>query len=196
MKLIVGLGNPEPEYQDTRHNTGFLAIDSIISNIQYPILLKFDKKTNALVAKGEINKKRVLLAKPLTYMNNSGIAVKALLDFYKLKPENLIVIHDDKDIPLGETRVQTNRGPAGHNGVKSIIEHLGTQNFTRIRVGIGLSSPPARPVRRSLSEGGGGVRGGGSDTASFVLGKFTAEEKKVLKKVIENITEELKKIIV
>ena len=184
MKLIIGLGNPEPEYQDTRHNTGFLAIDKIMSNFQFPIS-NFNKKINSLITKGKINGKRVVLAMPQTHMNNSGIAVRALLDFYKLKPENLIVIHDDKDIPLGETRVQTNRGPAGHNGVKSIIEHLGTQNFTRIRVGIGLSSPPAR----------GGARGGGSDTGNFVLGKFTAEEKKVLKKVIENVFKEVEGMV-
>ena len=130
------------------------------------------------MAKGEINKKRVVLAKPQTYMNNSGIAARALLDFYKLKPENLIVIHDDKDIPLGETRVQTNRGPAGHNGVKSIIEHLGTQNFTRIRVGVA----PADPTKVK-------------DAGNFVLGKFTAAEKKVLEKVIENVVKEIETLI-
>lgn len=183
MKLIVGLGNPEPEYATTRHNTGFLVIDKLLADCGAETT--FDKKNNAEVAKTTINKKRVLLAKPLTYMNNSGVAVRALLDFYKLKPENLIVIHDDKDIPLGETRAQTDRGPAGHNGVKSIIEHLGTQNFTRIRVGIGVSSPPAR----------GGIRGGGSDTASFVLGKFTADERKKLKKVIENVAKEIENLI-
>ena len=184
MKLIIGLGNPEPEYQTTRHNTGFLMIDKLTSDFGLQTSV-FDKKTNSEIFKGTINKKRIIFAKPQTHMNNSGIAARALLDFYKLKPENLIVIHDDKDIPLGETRVQTNRGPAGHNGVKSIIEHLGTQNFTRIRVGIGLSSPPAR----------GGVRGGGSDTGNFVLGKFTAEEKKVLKKVIENVFKEVEGMV-
>lgn len=178
MKLIVGLGNPETDYQTTRHNTGFLAVDSLISNTQYPIILKMDKKNNALVGKGEINKKRVIIAKPLTYMNNSGIAVRALMDFYKIKPADLIVIHDDKDIPLGETRVQTDRGPAGHNGVKSIIEHLGTQNFTRIRVGVA----PAEPNKIK-------------DTGNFVLGKFTAEEKKVLNKVIENVIKKIEQII-
>jgi len=186
MKLIVGLGNPGAEHEGTRHNAGFLAVDSIISNNQYPITWKLDKKTNTLVAKGELNNKRVIFAKPLTFMNNSGLAVRTLLDFYKLKPEDLIVIHDDKDIPLGETRVQTGRGPAGHNGVKSIIEHVGTKDFLRIRVGIGLSSPPAR----------GGAGGGGSDTANFVLGKFTADERKKLKKVIENIAKELEKVLV
>ncbi len=176
MHLIVGLGNPEKEYDDTRHNTGFLIVDKILANCEAET--SFDKKSNAVVAKTMINKKRVVIAKPQTHMNNSGIAVRAMLDFYKLKLENLIVIHDDKDIPLGETRVQTNRGPAGHNGIRSIIEHLGTQNFTRIRVGVAPTNPSKI-----------------KDTAGFVLGKFSPEEKKVLKKVIENVIKEIKALI-
>lgn len=176
MKLIVGLGNPDKEYATTRHNAGFLVIDKLLADCEAET--KFDKKANADVAKTTINKRRVLLAKPLTYMNNSGIAVRALLDFYKLKPENLIIIHDDKDIPLGETRVQTDRGPAGHNGIKSIIEHLGTQNFTRIRVGVAPES------QNQIK-----------DTVSFVLGKFTADERKKLKKVIENVAKELEQLV-
>ncbi len=176
MRLIVGLGNPETEYQTTRHNTGFLVIDKLLTDCGAET--KFDKKTNAEVAKTTLNKKRVLLAKPQTFMNNSGIAVRALLDFYKLGSENLIVIHDDKDISLGETRIQTNRGPAGHNGVKSIIEHLGTQNFTRIRVGVA-------PGNQDKIK----------DTGNFVLGKFTAAEIKILKKVIENVVKEIEALI-
>ena len=173
---MVGLGNRKKKSPPPRHNTGFLVIDKLLADSGAET--KFDKKANAEVAKATIDKKRVLLVKPLTYMNNSGIAVRALLDFYKLKPENLIVIHDDKDIPLGETRVQTDRGPAGHNGVKSIIKHLGTKNFMRIRVGV---AP--------------GNQNNIKDAANFVLGKFTAEEKKKLKKVSENIAKELESII-
>ncbi len=176
MKLIVGLGNPEPEHEGTRHNAGFLVIDKMVQNSETNT--SFDKKANADIFKTTINKKRVVLAKPLTYMNNSGTAVRALMDFYKIKPENLIVIHDDKDIPLGETRVQTDRGPAGHNGVKSIIEHLGTQNFMRIRVGVA-------PANQTDIK----------DTASFVLGKFTAEEKKKLKRIIETVAKEIEALI-
>ncbi len=176
MKLIVGLGNPEKEYQTTRHNTGFLVIDKLLTDSEAKT--SFDKKANAEVAKTVINKKRVLLAKPQTFMNNSGLAVRALCDFYKIKPENLIIIHDDKDVVLGETRVQTDRGPAGHNGVKSIIEHLGTQNFTRIRVGVAPS-------------GENQIK----DTANFVLGKFSAEEIKDLKKVIENVVKEIEGLV-
>lgn len=185
MKLIIGLGNPEKKYEQTRHNAGFLIIEKLLAAYGFP-KPKYDKKSDALVSKGEIHKKRAVLAMPQTYMNNSGFSARVLLDFYKLKPENLIIIHDDKDIVLGETRVQTNRGPAGHNGIKSIIEHIGTQNFTRIRIGV--APPPAR----------GGVGGGGStikDTANFVLGKFTAAEKKVLETVTENITKQIEALV-
>lgn len=176
MKLIVGLGNPEPEHAATRHNAGFLVIDKLVQNSETNT--SFDKKANAEVFKTTINKKRVILAKPQTYMNNSGIAVRVLMDFYKLKPVDLIVVHDDKDIPLGETRVQTDRGPAGHNGIKSIIEHLGTQNFMRIRVGVA-------PGNQDKIK----------NTADFVLGKFTATEIKKLKKVIENIAKEIESLV-
>lgn len=177
MKLIIGLGNPEAQYEQTRHNAGFLIIEKLISAYGLP-KPKFDKKSNALMCKGEINKKRVVLAMPQTYMNNSGFTAHTLLDFYKLKPESLIIIHDDKDIILGETRVQTNRGAAGHNGIKSIIELTGTQNFTRIRVGV---APGAQEAIK--------------DTAHFVLGKFTAAEKKILDTVSEHVMKELEALL-
>lgn len=176
MKLIIGLGNPEKKYENTRHNAGFLAIDKLSAKYELPTPI-FDKKTNTLIIKGEINKKRTLLAKPQTYMNDSGAAARALLDFYKLKPKDLIVIHDDKDIRLGETRIQTNRGPAGHNGVKSIIAHLGTQDFTRVRIGIASGKNKIK------------------DTANFVLKKFTAEEKTILNKAMTNAIDEINKLI-
>lgn len=174
MKLIVGLGNPEKKYYNTRHNAGFLIIEKIIAAYQLPAPV-FDKKSNALISKGSLDKKRAVLAMPQTYMNNSGFTVRTLLDFYKLSPADLIVIHDDKDIPLGKTRVQTNRGPAGHNGIKSIIEHLGTQNFTRIRVGVA----PENQERIT-------------DTAGFVLGSFTTTEKKALDTICDTIISEIK----
>lgn len=176
MQLIVGLGNPDPEYKITRHNAGFLVIDKLV--IDSETNTSFDKNANAEVFKATVNKKRVLLAKPQTFMNNSGMAVRALMDFYKIKPADLIVIHDDKDIPLGETRIQTDRGPAGHNGIKSIIEHLGTQNFTRIRVGVA----PADPSEIK-------------DVGNFVLGKFTAAEQKILNDVIKNVVKEIETLV-
>lgn len=181
MKLVIGLGNPGKEYQRTRHNAGFLLIDYIISNFEFPES-KLDKKTTADTSKGELEGKRILLAKPQTFMNNSGLAVKALVQFYKLTPDNIIIVHDDKDIPLGETRVQKNRGAAGHNGVASIIQELGTQDFTRIRIGVATGL---------LAHDGQGQIG----TADFVLGKFTADEQKKLKAVFTHVMEEIRQLL-
>jgi PTH1 family peptidyl-tRNA hydrolase len=186
MKLIVGLGNPGTQYERTRHNVGFVVIDTLINNEQ----ITTSKKMNAAVIKMTIDGKRTVLAKPTTYMNESGIPVQALLNFYKLTPNDLIVIHDDKDIPLGETRVQRDRGAAGHNGVKSIMEHIGTKDFTRIRVGVAPSPLLTKE----------GARGGSitqiENTADFVLGKFSKEEQKILKEVIGHIVEEIRKLVI
>jgi PTH1 family peptidyl-tRNA hydrolase len=182
MKLVVGLGNPGKEYEGTRHNVGFLVIDKLINNEQ----LTISKKLNAGVLKTTLDKKRVVFAKPQTFMNNSGVAVQALLNFYKLKPENLVVIHDDKDVPLGEIRVQAGRGSAGHHGVDSIIENLGTKDFTRIRIGIAPVVTSATPPTPSWKEG---------EIANFVLNKFTKEEQKILNGVVKNVMEEIKKIV-
>ncbi len=176
MKLIIGLGNPGKEHEGTRHNVGFVLVDKIISSFQLPTP-KLDKKSNAEICKDKINEKRVILAKPQTFMNNSGTAVRALIDFYKLTPKDLIVIHDDKDIPIGEIKIQNNRGAAGHNGVESIFEHLGTHDFTRIRVGVA----PAEKIIH--------------DTADFVLGKFSKEEQKDLKAVVEKVMQEIQVMI-
>jgi PTH1 family peptidyl-tRNA hydrolase len=176
MKLILGLGNPEKKYTNTRHNAGFLIIEKLIKHYTFS-QPKLDKKSNAHVSKGEINGKRMVMAMPQTYMNNSGLSAQALLSFYKLTPRDLIVIHDDKDIPLGQTKVQTDRGAAGHNGIKSIIEQLGTKDFTRIRVGV---APQDETIH---------------DTASFVLGSFTAAEKKMLFAIIPHITQEIETLV-
>jgi len=173
MKLIVGLGNPGKEYVRTRHNVGFLAIDHLAGDAEPTT----NKKLLAAVLKTELDNKRVVLAKPTTYMNSSGEAVQAILNFYKLTPNDLIVIHDDKDIPLGETRVQRDRGAAGHNGIKSIIEHIGTKDFTRIRVGV---APKDAPIH---------------NTADFVLAHFTSEEQKALKVVFDHIKSEVHKLL-
>lgn len=175
MKLIVGLGNPGKKYANTRHNAGFVVADQIMIQYQFPTA-KATPKFKAQISAGEINQEKIIIIKPQTYMNESGAAARAVADFYKIKPADLIVIHDDKDIPLGEYKIQTNRGPAGHNGVISLIKHLGTRNFTRVRVGI-------KPV--------GEIK----DTADFVLEKFTKNEHKIINEVITKVTEDIKKII-
>lgn len=134
MKIIVGLGNPGSEYAHTRHNIGFEVIDQLAA--QYHIALSRNK-FNALFGKGAIGGEDVLLVKPLTYMNASGEAVGLLIRYYKLPIDDLLVIHDDLDLPVGKIRLRQKGSAGGHNGVKSLIQLLNTQNFDRIKVGIG-----------------------------------------------------------
>jgi peptidyl-tRNA hydrolase, PTH1 family len=137
--LIVGLGNPGSKFEKTRHNIGFWVVDELARRYG----LSFGKtERKAQSADGVIRQKRVLLAKPQTYMNASGEAVRSLVDFYKIDLPNLIVVHDDLDIPLGTLRIRKSGSAGGQNGIKSIIQHVGTQDFARVRVGIGR--PPGR----------------------------------------------------
>lgn len=160
MKLIVGLGNPGEKYRKVRHNTGFMVLDAVAS-ADFVEAGKF----NALVAKvGE-----TLFVKPQTFMNNSGECVSKLVNFYNISLEDVIVIHDDVDIPLGEVKYQKGRGSAGHKGVESIFTSLGTPDFWRFRVGIG------RPLQEVLIE-------------DWVLMPFTAEELQKLEEVISRFT--------
>jgi PTH1 family peptidyl-tRNA hydrolase len=178
MRLIIGLGNPGDKYEKTRHNAGFMMIDRIKKNYNFPAF-EFNKKFEAQISKGAIDSKEVLLVKPETFMNNSGETVHAILDFYKLTPEDIIVIHDDIDLPLEEYKIATSSGSAGHNGVSDIIEKIGTKDFTRIRIGVANEN-----LRSPI------------DPADFVLQNFSEEEMKViLDKVSGNILFEIGKLI-
>ncbi len=163
MKLIVGLGNPGKEYTSTRHNAGFLALDYYAKNYGCSDFV-LNKNFHALISTGIIHDQKALLVKPQTFMNDSGVSVRAIQDFYKIAINDIVVVHDDKDIPLGEYRWQTDRGSAGHNGIKSIIATLGSKAFARLRLGIA-----APPGTTALLE-----------TSDFVLGKFTITEKSIL----------------
>lgn len=132
--LIVGLGNPGRDYAQTRHNVGFWVIDELAKRYQ---ITNFKSERKALVADGLIKDKGVILAKPQTYMNLSGESVRSLVDFYKIEPEQVIIIHDDLDLPLGVVRLRKTGSHGGQNGVRNIIQHLGTQEFARARFGIG-----------------------------------------------------------
>ncbi|PIR76788.1 MAG: aminoacyl-tRNA hydrolase [Candidatus Magasanikbacteria bacterium CG10_big_fil_rev_8_21_14_0_10_42_10] len=169
MKLIVGLGNPGKRYEKTRHNAGFLLVDEL-QKLHHTNAWSLSKKFNAVISEGIINSIPVILAKPMTFMNNSGQSVGLLGHYYKLDPTNdILVLHDDKDIPLGTIKIQKDRGAAGHNGVTSIMEHLGTKKFSRIRLGI------APEKTRKMG-----------DTATFVLSKFNMFEKRAIKKMAED----------
>lgn len=137
MKLIVGLGNPGKECEKTRHNVGFMALDILAG--KFDASWSEDKKRHALVAKVEIESEHALLAKPTTFMNSSGTAVQELLSYYKADPKNLLVIHDEMDLPAGRIAFLGNGGPAGHNGVTDIQEKLGSKAIPRLRIGIGRS---------------------------------------------------------
>ena len=153
MKLVVGLGNKGREYENTRHNMGFMLVDRYL---QYKnITDKFKEKFNAMYIETTINNEKVIFIKPMTYMNNSGIAVRAFVDFYKLNSEDVLVISDDLDLDLGKFRLRRNGSSGGHNGLKSIISQLGTDNFKRLRIGISNDK---------------------DDVINYVLSKFSKKE--------------------
>jgi len=175
MILVVGLGNPGQKYQKTRHNVGFMVLDEF-QKIQDFSDWKLKKKFKAEISEGIINSQKIILAKPQTFMNESGKAVKAIFNF-QFSNKNLIVIHDDLDLELGKMKIVQNRGAAGHKGVQSIINELGTKNFVRFRIGIAqklkVKSEKLKVKVESLK------------LDEFVLQKFTKEENKILKGVIE-----------
>jgi PTH1 family peptidyl-tRNA hydrolase len=172
--IVVGLGNPGAQYLHTRHNAGFLAIDYICNKYNARVNKSAHK---ALVGEATIGGKRVLLVKPQTYMNLSGESVKSALDFYKIKPENLIVIYDDISLDVGRLRVRRDGSAGGHNGIKSIIANIGTQIFPRIKVGVGQKPHPDY------------------DLASWVLSEFKNEELKALEGTFPTVCEGLEKIL-
>ncbi|WP_232699020.1 aminoacyl-tRNA hydrolase [Brevibacillus daliensis] len=133
MKVIIGLGNPGKQYEDTRHNVGFLAIDKISKQLNIPLS---QMKFRAIIGEGNVSGEKVLLVKPQTYMNLSGETVGQLVSYYKITANDLIVIYDDLDLPVGKLRLRVKGSAGGHNGIKSIIAHLGTQEFNRIKIGI------------------------------------------------------------
>ena len=173
MKIIVGLGNPGTKYAGTRHNTGFSAIYGLSD--KYKIELN-KNECKSITGRGFIGTEKVILAMPQTYMNLSGEAVQELLHYYKVETSDLIVIYDDKDLPVGKLRIRPEGSAGGHNGIKSIISHIGTEKFDRIRVGIGAAE-------------------GQKDLADHVLGRFTADEQPVIREAIGRTVEAVPVII-
>ncbi len=178
MKVIMGLGNPGKEYENTRHNIGFMFIDKIKEAWNFPDF-EFNKKFDAEISKNQIEGKEILLVKPQTFMNLSGDSARTILDFYKLTPDDILVVQDDLDIAVGKYKVATDSSSAGHHGIEDIIEKIGTQKFRRIRVGIG----------EATNEGVIKCRLGAHD---FVLGKFSEEEMEKIKNIEKDILNEIK----
>lgn len=173
MKLIVGLGNPGGEYDETRHNVGFQVIDELKQQFSHAV---FDKKFKGLMARARIGGEDTVLLKPMTYMNVSGESVGPAAGFFKIPPEDIIVIHDELDIEPGRIKLKKGGGHGGHNGLKSLVKHLPNANFTRVRLGIGR--PPPR-----------------WETANYVLGKFTKQEQPVIQEVIRSATKAVEVIL-
>lgn len=165
--LIAGLGNPGREYRNTRHNIGFLLVDKIAASLE----LDFSRtQAKALVTDGIYQNNKIILVKPQTYMNRSGFAVHSLLNFYKVASENLLVAYDDVDLPFGAIRLRPSGGSAGHKGVQSIIEQLGSDQFPRLRLGVGR--PP-----------------GSKRAANYVLKPFKKEEAEFLEPFLDQAAE-------
>ena len=163
MKLIVGLGNPGKEYENTRHNIGFMVIDNYLKNE------KFKTKFNGMYLKKVINNEEVIFLKPLSYMNLSGESVRQVMDFFKINQEDILVIYDDLDMPVGKLRLRQSGSAGGHNGIKNIILHTGSQNFNRIRVGIDRS----KYIK----------------VVDYVLSRFTKDEQDAINQGIENASD-------
>lgn len=149
MKLIIGLGNPGKKYDNTKHNIGFIAVDGLAKNLG----LSFNKtKFNALYAEGNVGTEKIVLIKPQTFMNLSGESVRPWMDYYNLTEEDILIIYDDMDLPVGKIRLRVKGGSGGHNGIKSIIQHLGKKEFNRIRVGVGRPYPKQSVISHVLSQ--------------------------------------------
>ncbi len=174
MYLIVGLGNPGREYQNTRHNIGFEVIETLAEEEKIVML---EHKHKAVIGKGYIGGEKVILAKPQTYMNLSGESVRQILDYYKIdEKENLIVVSDDISLPPGKLRIRKKGSAGGHNGLKNIIAHLGHDEFMRVKMGVG--EKPA-----------------GFDLADYVLGHYSTEERKLMDRARKDGAEAVRSIM-
>ncbi len=171
VKMIVGLGNPGSKYEKTKHNIGFMAIDNIVKNLD--VTFTDDKNFKAQIGSTFINHEKVYFVKPTTFMNNSGIAVKALLTYYNIDITDLIVIYDDLDMEISKLRLRSKGSAGGHNGIKSIIAHIGTQKFNRIKVGIG------RPLK-------------GMTVINHVMGQFNTEDNIAISLTLDRVVNAVK----
>ena len=172
--LVVGLGNPGDKYENTRHNVGFMVADELAERQKVPVQrLKFKALTNLVTISGE----KVLLMKPVTYMNLSGEAVGQAADFYKIPPDHVLVISDDTALAPGRLRIRKGGSAGGHNGLKNIIQHLGTDQFPRVRVGVGEKPHPDY------------------DMADWVLGHFTGEDQKIMDQAVKRAADAVECLI-
>jgi PTH1 family peptidyl-tRNA hydrolase len=180
ISLIVGLGNPGAEYERTRHNIGFMAVDRLATS--WSISLGKEKRFYGIFGEGRLSSRlassgKIRLLKPTTYMNVSGQSVRACADWFKGNPENILVIYDDMDLPLGKLRLRPSGSAGGHNGMKSLISHLGTQNFPRLRLGIGRGGKDDADSAIASKAN--------QNVTNHVLGGFSATETKILPEIFD-----------
>ncbi|MDX9913208.1 MAG: aminoacyl-tRNA hydrolase [Candidatus Moranbacteria bacterium] len=192
MKIIIGLGNPGEKYLKTRHNVGFIVLDELQKKLKFPEF-EFNKKFNALISEKNItrenhkmgflnklfsfnNEEKVVLVKPQTFMNNSGKSIRSIFDFYKISPRDLLIINDDLDILVGKYKLAANSSARGHNGVQSVIDHIGTQSIQRIKIGV--EKETGRASRQTPGE-------------KFVLENFTPEELNKVISLSDNLITEI-----
>lgn len=168
MTIIIGLGNPGPKYSKTRHNIGFMAIDKIVQKNNFPEF-ELDKKSNALLSRQD----KTILAKPQTFMNNSGKTAQVLAKKHGAKSKNFIILHDDSDLPVGKIKIVEERGSAGHKGVESIIKAIGNKNLIRIRIGIGPAIAKASATKAK----------------KIVLKNFSKKEQEAINKTLKKTTQ-------
>lgn len=174
MKLIIGLGNPGKEFKNNRHNVGFIILDNIYKKYKDSFsVFKEDKKLKSEISIGEINGKKTMLAKPLTFMNNSGMALNAIRSFYKIKLDDVFIIQDDKDLAFSKIRIKDESSAGGHNGIKSIISAIGTNKIKRFKFGVANSKLEFM------------------ETDKFVLEDFDGEEKKKINEMSDEIIENI-----
>ena len=171
MRLLVGLGNPGKEYASTRHNMGFMAVDAIVHRFS---LSGWKSEFQGKVLRAEIDGEKVVLLKPETYMNLSGESVLAVMSFYKIKPEDVVVFHDDLALPVGKVKVKTGGSSGGHNGIKNIDTHIGI-NYVRVRIGVDQNHS--------------------MDAADYVLSKPSADEETILTKTIQKIADNVELLL-
>lgn len=176
MIILIGLGNPGPEYKNNRHNIGFQVIDLLAENLILKSL-KLNKKFQAEICEGTFGDEKIILAKPQTFMNNSGLAVKKISAFYKVKPEQVIIVHDELDLPIGKIRINQGSSSGGNNGVESIITETGNKNFIRIRIGI------ANELREKIP------------ADKFVLQNFSSAEKKIIKELMPQVLKAIQMLL-
>ena len=170
MKMIVGLGNPEKKYEETRHNVGFKLVDKLCERFGTNLN---EHKFHSLFTGVNVGEEKIILAKPLTYMNNSGLAVREISNYFKIDIGDIYVVYDDISIDLGSIRIRKKGSAGGHNGIKSLIAHIGTSDFPRIKVGVGEKPPKM-------------------DLADHVLGHFNDEDKKLLDEAASDAIEAIK----